>query len=174
MRKKASAVFGVLLLLSTLFVLAQQNTPVDPVSWRELVPFMIDVSGWEAEGKPEGQSVSMGDFKISQAEREYTAGDRSLNVSLVDGGFVPMVYAGIKMAMNFEVDSSEEYIKKIEVNGFPGVEQYNYESKEAELMILIAERFLLHFEGENFDNDASELVTIAAGFDLAGIAALAD
>jgi len=158
--------------ISLLFLYAQGQKPVEPVNWRKLIPFLGEIPGWEAEEEPEGSTVSMEGFKISQVERSYTAADKNLAIIIVDGGYVPMVYSAFKMAMSFEVDTSEEYIKKITIKGFPGVEQYNYEDKEAETMILISDRFLVHMEGENME-DASELIAIANNLDLEGIAKLA-
>jgi hypothetical protein len=169
---KKSVVFGVvLILMGSIFVLGIQNAPVDPVNWRELAPFLIDLDGWDAEGDAEGESVSMMEFKISTVERDYSDGSRDLTISIVDGGFVPMVYASFKMYMGFEVDSSEEYIKSLTIEGFPGIEHYVYGDKEATVMVLINERFLITLDGENFQ-DTSDLINIAKTLDLNGIAAL--
>jgi len=159
-------------LASSLMVVAQEQKPVDPVNWRELVPFLGDIPGWEAEDDAEGESVSMADFKVSQAERTYISGDKELTIKIADGGYVPMMYASIKMAMNYEIDTSEEYIKKITIKGYPGVEQYEYEDKDAQLLILVGDRFIVTLEGDNFE-DASELKSIAESLDLDGIAKLA-
>jgi len=91
---------------------AQAQEQVDPVNWRELVPFLVDLQGWDADGDAEGQTMSMGTFSMSQAERSYSSGDKSFTINIVDGGFAPMAYAGIKMAMSMEIDTSDEYIKK--------------------------------------------------------------
>jgi len=151
---------------------AQMQTPVEPLNWKELVPFLVDIDGWTALDDAEGQTVSMMNFKTTQVEREYERGDMSLTVMIVDGGYAPMAYQSIKMAMNFEIDTSEEYIKKAEVQGCPGIVKYTYEDKEGELMLLVAERFIFHLTGENIE-DTSELVDIAKSFDLAGLAKLA-
>jgi hypothetical protein len=174
MISKKAAMFGiVLLVLCSAFIVAQENAPVDPVNWRELTPFLIEFQGWDAEGDAGGDSVSMMNFKISQAERDYSSGDRSMTITIVDGGFVPMVYAGFKMSMGFEVDSSEEYVRGVTIAGFPGIEQYTYGNKEAKVMVLLNDRFLVTLDGENFD-DSSGLIDIAKALDLNGIVALAE
>jgi len=172
---KSKEIFAFLVLfffVSSLSIFAQGQEPVDPVNWRELVPFLIDISDWEAEGEAEGSTISMANFKVSEVERSYTAEDKELNIKIVDGGYVQMMYAGVKMAMNFEIDTSEEYVKKITIKGFSGIERYDYEDKEAEVIILIGERFLVQLEGNNF-KDASLLTAIAETLDLKGIANLA-
>jgi len=150
---------------------AQGQKSVDPVNWRELVPFLADIQGWDAKGEAEGSSFSMGNYKVSKASREYSSGDKGLEIEIVDGGFAPMVYAGIKMAMSFEIDTSDEYLKKITIKNYPGVEKYQYRNKEAEVIILISERFVVTLKGDNFE-DTKELKAIAETLDLDGIAAL--
>jgi hypothetical protein len=152
--------------------LARGQEQVEPVNWRELASFIIEIPGWKAEGKPEGSTSSMGDFKITQVERSYSAKDKSLKIEIIDGAFAQMVYAAFKMSMSFEMDTSEEYVKKASIKGFPGVEQYNYEDKDATVMVLVAERFLVSLEQDNAKN-TSELIAIAKKLDLKGIAKLA-
>ncbi len=113
----------------------------------------------------------MGTFSMSHAERSYSSGEKSFKINLVDGGYAPMVYAGIKMAMSTEIETSDEYIKKLTVDGFPGAEKYSRTDKSVDIIILINDRFYIQIEGENF-SDPSELVAVAKTLDLAGIAKL--
>jgi hypothetical protein len=161
-----------LFLFSSVFLISQAQKQVDPVNWRELIPFLIDIPGFEADGKPEGSTVTMGDYKVSQAEREYSSGDKELHISIVDGAYAQMAYAGIKMAMNFEMDTSEEYVKKVTIKGFPGIEKYEYEDKDGQVILLVADRFVVQLEEENAP-DTSELKKIAEMLDLEGLAKLA-
>lgn len=161
-----------LFLLSSAFLFSQAQKQVDPVNWRELIPFLIDIPGFEADGKPEGSTVAMGNYKVSQAEREYSSGDKELKISIVDGAYAQMAYAGIKMAMNFEMDTSEEYVKKVTIKGFPGIEKYEYEDKDGQVILLVADRFVVQLEEENAP-DTSELKKIAEALDLEGLAKLA-
>jgi hypothetical protein len=171
-RKVLFILLAVLFMATSVALLAQMKQPVEPVNWRELTPFLIDIPDWQAEGDADGSSVAMGSFKISQAERSYAADEKNLTITIIDGGYVPMVYAGMKMAMGFEVDTSEEYVKKITIKDFPGIEKYEYGDKQAEVIILVVDRFLLQLEGENFEN-TTELKEIAELLDLEGIANLA-
>jgi len=176
MRKSRIAFLTICLLAATLslvgFSPAQEK--VDPVNWRELVPFLIDIPGYDAEGDAEGATTTMGSVKISQAERSYVSEEKELQIEIIDGANVSMVYQGFKMAMNFELDNSEEYLKKVKIKGFPGIEQYNYEDQEAKVIVLINDRFLMTFDGEKYPKDASELTKVAEMFDLNGMADLAN
>lgn len=172
--KTLSILFCLFILICTvnLSALKGQQEVVDPINWRELIPFLIDVKGWDALGDAEGQTIAMGTFKMTEVERFYEAGDKSLEINIVDGGYAPMAYTAIKMAMGFEIDTSEEYMKKISVKGFPGVERYSFEDKEGEVMILVEERFVVRLTGENVE-ETSGLVEIAKTLDLEGLAKLA-
>jgi hypothetical protein len=161
-----------LLLISTAFLCSYSQKKVDPVNWRELIPFLIDIPDFEAEDEPEGSTVTMGDYKISQVEREYTSGEKELRITIIDGAYAQMAYAGIKMAMNFEIDTSDEYVKKVTIKGFPGIEKYEFEDKEGQVMLLVEERFVVQLEEENAP-DTSGLKKIAEMLNLEGLAKLA-
>jgi hypothetical protein len=152
---------------------AQTQTPVDPVNWRELIVFLVDIDGWEALDDPDGQTMSMANFKMSQAKRKYFVGDKNLEIEIVDGGYVPMVYQGFLMSMNYEIDSSDEYLKKVTIKGFPGIEKYTYDDEEAEVILLVQDRFLINLKCDHVP-DTEELKQIAEILDLNGIAALAN
>jgi hypothetical protein len=163
--------FSLGLIVGFLSVPAWAQETVDPVNWRELVPFLVDFQGWDSEGDAEGTTMSMGTFSMSQVERSYSSGEKSFTINLVDGGYAPMAYAGIKMAMSMEIDTSDEYIKKLTVKEFPGIEKYNRPDQTADVIILISERFILQIEGENM-GDTSDLIAVANQLDLEGIAKL--
>jgi len=173
MREKMGVVLlAIVFLFLSLVAQVKEMKPVEPVNWRELMPFLIDIPQYQSEEKPEGSSVSMANFKVSQVSRDYTSGEKTLRIEIIDGGYVQMAYAGFQMLQSFEVDSSEELIKKVDIKGFPGVEKYTYESKEASLTILVADRFLVQMEGQNFEN-TEELKKIANLLDLGKLSSLA-
>lgn len=159
-------------LISVINSFAQPQKPVEPVSWRKLINFLIDIPGWQAKGEPKGSTISMGNFKISQVERSYESSEKNLEIRIIDGGYIPMAYANFKMMANFEIDSSEEYVKKITIKGFPGVEKYEYGNKEAMIIILVKDRFLVNLTEDNV-KDTSELKKIANLLDLNKLAELA-
>ncbi len=173
MKVRIGIIFSlILVLVSSVSLNAQKQKKVEALNWRKLTPFLIDIKGWKADGKAEGQKMAFGEFSTSQAERDYTSGKKSLNIQIVDSAFAPMVLAGYKSMATFEMDTSEEYIKKVTIKGFTGVEHYTYKDKEAELWIAVSDRFLVKLRGENFKNSA-ELKKIANLLHLKKLAALA-
>jgi len=151
---------------------AQEQKTVEPINWRELVPFLKDLPGWEAEGNATGQTMSMGMYSATTVERSYSAEDKSLEIKIIDGALSQMAYAGFNMMRQFEIDTSDEYVKKIEVKGHPGIEKYEYDSKNASVMLLIAERFLIEIEISETEN-TNEAKEIAESLDLDKLADLA-
>jgi hypothetical protein len=150
--------------------LAAQEKSVDPVNWRELVSILVDLPGYDAD-KAEGATTTMADFKVSQASRNYRKGDLSVDVQIIDGGFFPAAYASYKALENFEIDTSEQLIRKVTIQGFSGIENIDYESKNTTLMLLVADRFLLTIQGQPA-SDSAGLKDIAGRLDLKKLAAL--
>ncbi len=171
-QKKYGWFFVFIGLLFCLGLFAQADKPVDPVNWRELAPFLIDFPGWEAEGKATGASVSMGAYKVSNAKRSYSSNSSDLEIEIIDGAFNQMVYAAFNMAITYEVDTSDEYHKKVNISGFPGYETYEYDDEDGEIVLLVGDRFLIQIEGDDIE-DNSSLVAVANALDLKGLAQLA-
>lgn len=163
MKYKTNAIFLLIFFcLITINSFAQEQKTVEPINWRELVPFLKDLPGWEAEGNATGQTMSMGMYSATTVEREFTSDDKTLTVRIIDGGLAQLAYAGFNMMRQFEIDTSEEYVKKVDIQGYPGVDRYNYEDKEGDVMLLVAERFLVEIEVSDVENtdDAKEVAEI--------------
>jgi hypothetical protein len=67
----------------------------------------------------------------------------------------------VGMARGIEMESSEEYMKPIEIQGFKGTEKFTYKDKEGEIILPVANRFLVTIEGEGMDN--TEVLKEVAG-----------
>ena len=48
-----------------------------------------------------------------------------------------MFYMGFNALQNFSIDSSDKYVKKIEIKGHPGIEQFKYKRNKGIIMVLI-------------------------------------
>jgi len=74
-------------LISTVKINAfhSQNKTVEPVDWEELATFLTDVPGYEKEGEPEGQTVSMMNQQWSKVSQKYSAekGDNEFKMEIV-------------------------------------------------------------------------------------------
>ncbi len=150
----------------------QQQKPVDPVNFRELLFFLVDLRGWEAEEEPEGATIVYGEYKVSQVQRSYSAEAQSLSITVVDGAYVPMAYGNFQAYKNFAVDSSDEYIKGTTFKGYPAVERYEYEPESGFLMVLVADRFLVTLEADPIENldELNEVANLLPWSKLASLA----
>lgn len=152
----------------------QKRAPVDPVKFDALIALLPEPAGWTAS-EPKGQTTTMATWKVSNASRRYSKGTGRdaprIKLELVDGGYVPMVYAPFTMMSKFSQESTEGHTKGVTVDGHPAVEKWTKKSQHAELTILIADRFLVTISG---DDTTPESVREWAGLiGLAKVAALA-
>ena len=152
--------------------LVAQPEPVDPVNWRKLAPFLTDLKGWETSGKINGSTVSTGTFKMSIVKGDFVRDGRKLEIQITDGGYVPMAYAAFKAMSQFEIDTSDEYVKKTKIKEFVAIETYQFKRKMATIIILVVDRFMVQLEARGM-KDTSELKAIAQLLDLKALAALA-
>ena len=123
--------------------------PVEPVRFQELQAALPDVSGWQ-RGEPTGERMTS-PVPFSQAEADYTMGDANISVKVVDSAFSQMLIAPWAMFLTagYERETNEGYEKSVTIGGNPGFERYNNASKDGELNIVLAKRFLVTVEGDN-------------------------
>lgn len=133
---------------------AEQMKPVDPVKFDQLIPLLPDApAGWKA-GEPKGETTSAGGFKVSNAERSYTNGDtQRLEVSILDGAFNPMMYAGITMVAQFSHESTDGYQKGVTMDGCPGAETYRKDGDHSELTAIVGKRYVVSVKGDGVKPD---------------------
>jgi hypothetical protein len=88
-------------------------------------------------------------------------GKRSLEINIMDSTESMINLIPIKGMMHTR-KGPDGYAEKITVNDFPGVKTYEYASKEAGLIVLIIDRFVLQMFGHNFSEaEVPELVEAA-------------
>ncbi len=151
----------------------QNQETVDPVNWRELQEFLADLPGFDKNGDPDGESVNLGDMKWTHIEQSYSAGEQTLILEIIDSAYVSMALQSFQMASMMEVDTSDQYMKKAEIEGYPGVQTYTYADKEAAVMVLVADRFLVRLEGEPFES-ADALIELIQNVNFQGLSGLAE
>ena len=133
----------------------KEREPVDPVNFRELLPFIPESIGkYKRDGEPTGESANMAGMKISHVEAYYLppGGEPRIGVEVIDLAYIPHLYITWNMAGMIEVDSTEELRKNSTVEGFKSIEMYQYKDKNGQLSILVAERFQVQIKAKGFDN----------------------
>jgi len=161
----------VMVVLAYLTVTPTAAFPGEPVHFKQLLPFVeLKLSGWEMSGKPSGTTVKHESISMSEAKASYHAGDKTLEVVVLD--FMGQSMPWLAMLPQMEIKTSEETMRSTTVNGFKALETYKNKDKHGELNISVADRFWVKLEGEGIDS--TEPLKAAAGqMDLKKLATLA-
>ena len=135
-----------------------QNEPIlvpDVVDYAKLLPVLPDApQGWIAD-KPEGSTEDVGGFRITNVHRDYRKGegDKALAaaISILDSVANPDYVSATTAAWNNNSETSEGYSKSVTIDGNPGFEAFEKESKHATLWVMVANRYFLQIELQNQD-----------------------
>jgi len=143
----------------------------EPVHFKELLPLVkLKLPGWEMSDKPGGTTVKHEGFSMSEAKASFHAGDKTLEVIILD--FVGQAMPWLGMLGKMEMESSEESIRTTSVAGFKALETFRPKDKHGELNISVADRFWVKLAGEGLDN-LEPLKAAAGQMDLKKLATLA-
>lgn len=144
---------------------------IEPVRFQDLIALLPQLDGWEQE-KPTGERMTS-PFPTANAKARYTKGDASIEVEIVDSAFNQLLLAPIAMFLQsgYSTESTSGYEKSVQVNGQPGWEKWNIDSKNGEVNALVNKRFLVSVEGDNLD-DAKVLQDVASKMDFGKLAGL--
>ncbi len=151
--------------------MAKDGKPVEPVKFQDLIALLPQIDGWEQQ-KPSGERMTA-PFGTSTAKANYTRGDSRIEVEIVDSAFSRLLIAPIAMFLQvgYSRESTSGYEKAATVNGQPGWEKWDSDSKRGEVHALVAKRFLVSVEGNQLD-DTKPLQDVAGKIDFARLASL--
>jgi hypothetical protein len=143
----------------------------EPVRFQDLQTALPEVSGWQ-RGTPTGERMTS-PVPFSQSEADYTMGDATISVKVVDSAFSQLLIAPWAMFLTagYERETSEGYEKSVTIGGNPGFERFNKDAKDGELNIVVAKRFLVTIDGNNI-SDTKVLHEFASKIDAAKLDAL--
>jgi len=135
-----------------------QNEPIlvpDVVDYAKLLPILPDAPpGWTAD-KPEGSTEDVGGFRITNVHRDYHKGEGdkapTAAISILDSIANPDYVTATTAAWNNNSETSEGYSKSVTIDGNPGFEAFENESKHATLWVMVANRYFLQIELQNRD-----------------------
>jgi hypothetical protein len=153
-RLEACAIIALALLISFgLGPVYAQNEPIlvpDAVDYSKLLPVLPDApEGWTAD-KAEGSTEDVGGFRITNVHRDYRKGEGDKTpiaaVSILDSAANPDYVTATIEAWHNASETSEGYSKSVTIDGNPGFETFENESKHATLWVMIANRYFLQIE----------------------------
>jgi hypothetical protein len=139
-----------------------QNEPIlvpDAIDYQKLLPILPEPPpGWAAD-KPEGSTEDVGGFRITNVHRDYHKGEGdkvpTAAISILDSVANPDYVSATTAAWNNNSETSEGYGKSVTINGNPGFEAFEKDSKHATLWVMIANRYFVQIELQ--DQDPKEL-----------------
>lgn len=133
----------------------QGGAAVKLVDYELLKSLLPELGGWERSGA-KGQQMTMG-ISVSTAEAHYKKGDASMKLEITDTSFSQMMLAPFMMfaRAGYEEKSDDGYKKGITLAGYPGFETWEKGNKDAEIHLLVGERFLVGVEASGVDNPES-------------------
>lgn len=153
---KTKIIVFMLLIFFGIGLAAQASTtpePVDPLNWRVLKSFLESWKDVKIIGEVKGSTVSMANYKMSQVRVKIEVDGTKVTVQIIDGGFAPMAYMSFNALKNFSIDSSDKYVKSVEINGYPGIDQFKFKRNRGSIMLLVKQRLLFQFECRNCKNN---------------------
>jgi hypothetical protein len=154
-----------------------QNEPIlvpDAIDYQKLLPILPDPpQGWVAD-KPEGSTEDVGGFRITNVHRDYHKGEGdkapTAAISILDSVANPDYVNATTAAWNSNNETSEGYGKSVTIDGNPGFEAFEKESKHSTLWVMIANRYFVQIELQ--DQDPKELQEWVKRVDLKKLAAI--
>src|SRR5437773_4419243 len=135
-----------------------QNEPVlvpDAVDYQKLLPILPEApQGWTAD-KPAGSTEDVGGFRLTNVHRDYRKGEGdkapTAAISILDSVANPDYVSATTAAWNNTSETSEGYSKSVTINGNPGFEAFEKDTKHATLWVMIANRYFLQIELQKQD-----------------------
>src|SRR5437660_12203837 len=153
-----AGLFALGLLVGVVLGVDAQNEPIlvpDAIDYQKLLPILPEPpSGWTAD-KPEGSTEDVGGFRITNVHRDYHKGEGdkapTAAISVLDSVANPDYVNATTAAWNNNSETTEGYGKSVTIDGNPGFEAFEKESKHATLWVMIANRYFVQIELQNHD-----------------------
>lgn len=142
-----------------------------PVAFEDLLALLPELEGW-TRGKPRGEQIAGGQ-DMSRANADYAKGDTSIDLEITDSSFNQLFLAPLTtyLATGYSERTTDGYRKASPVNGHPAFETWNSDSRRAEVIVVVGNRFVVQATGHNLDN-ADPVRALAAAVDFSRLASL--
>jgi hypothetical protein len=143
---------------------------VKAIDFNLLIPFLPNApAGWTAED-PDGMTMNYQDGSWTTASRSYSSGDeKQATVSIIDSAYYA-VGGWEAWGRQFEMTTTDGYLKTGTVAGFPSWETYDKNSKSYGTWVGLNNRFMVTVSVNNCEKADLDLFINSINYQ--GIAAL--
>lgn len=141
------------------------------VAFEELMALLPEAEGW-TRSTPRGEQITMG-IDMSRAHSDYEKGESSIDLEITDSSFNQLFLAPLStyLGAGYSERSNEGYRRAAPVGGHPAFETWNSDSRRAEVIVVVANRFVVQATGHNVDN-VEPVRALAQAVDFSRLAAL--
>jgi hypothetical protein len=129
------------------------------IAYKDLEAYLPEISGYTSEHGPKGSQMNTpGLGSWSQAEQEYSSGDKRVDVSIMDYNAAQQAFLGLTSMLALGISSEDDNKKQGSVDlGIKDVKAYETiykKDKRSELALIVADRFVINLksDGENDEN----------------------
>ena len=143
------------------------------IHWKELIKFVPEApEGW-TRTKPSGATTKFDEFANTQVSATYSKDKSKVHLTINDSGSINLI-VGMEMLSAIEEDTSEGYKKGVTIGeDVKGLESYEYEEQQGELMLFFKKRLLITIKGEKI-KDTKILLELANKIDFEELAKLVE
>jgi hypothetical protein len=123
------------------------------VDYEQLKALLPDVPGW-TRSDTKGEQLSM-PVSYSRGETRYQKDDARIELEIVDTAMNQLLLAPVSMFLSsgYSERSDDGFKRAAKVGGMPGMEEWNANSKHAEVTAVVNNRFIVAGKG----NDVASL-----------------
>jgi len=149
----------------------QRTQTATAVNFEQLVALLPEHAGW-TRSAPRGEQFSMGNA-MSRAEATYDKGESAIKLQITDSAFGQLALAPHSMMLlpTYFERSGDGYKKAASLGGSPGFETWDSVNKDAEVVVVVGNRFIVTAKGRNVDS-TDVVRALVQSIDLAKLATI--
>jgi hypothetical protein len=150
---------GLVVVVASMRLAGAQDPPttapatVRPVDFRKLQEMLPAEAVGVTRSDLGGDNVTAGEMSMSTARADYTkpdsdGSDARASIEIADYGAVPQMVAGMTAwrTMPVNVENDQGYTRTVKLKDYPAMEVYTKDGDGRQMIVLVAERFLLNIE----------------------------
>jgi hypothetical protein len=146
------------------------------IGYQELAKYLPEVSGYQHEGEPSGETSNAMGFGVSTAKQRYVNGSKYVEISLLDynsmSGAGAAALAGFAFAAEVSSESNEEKVVGFKKSAdIKGSQVFRKKDKYAMLTAIVTDRFMITISA-NEQEDLEFIKQVFESFDLNKLASL--